>query len=128
MITILSDKLNYKEDSNMNKQKTRISFRLNPEYDKPLIDELSKYSSRKLSMLIRKILRDNLVYRKCEVEDVFAEDTIDNPITNELLASNTDNVNDTNETIEIRQINRKAEINNSNNTNKSKSIKWNIPE
>jgi len=112
----------------MNKQKTRISFRLNPEYDKPLIDELSKYSSRKLSMLIRKILRDNLVYRKCEVEDVFAEDTIDNPITNELLASNTDNVNDTNETIEIRQINRKAEINNSNNTNKSKSIKWNIPE
>ena len=115
----------------MNKQKTRISFRLNPEYDKPLIDELSKYSSRKLSMLIRKILRDNLVYRKCEiVEDVFAEDVKDNPNTNETLASNTDNVNDTNvnEIVEVRQINKKAEINNSNNTNKTKSIKWNIPE
>jgi len=105
----------------MNKQKTRISFRLNPEYDKPLIDELSKYSSRKLSMIIRKILRDNLVYQKCETEDVFAEDNKDN--TNESSASNTDNVN-----VEIRQINRKAEISNGNNTNKSKPIKWNIPE
>ena len=85
-------------------------------------------------MLIRKILRDNLVYRKCEiVEDVFAEDDINKPIINETLASNTDNVNVINETVEVRQINKKAEINNnnninSNNTNKSKAIKWNIPE
>jgi len=92
----------------MNKQKTRISFRLNPEYDKPLIDELSKYTSRKLSMLIRKILRDNLVNKNSEVEDVFAEDK---------PASNTDNV-------EVRKINRKTEINNS---NISKSIKWDNP-
>ena len=107
----------------MNKQKTRISFRLNPEYDKPLIDELSKYSSRKLSMLIRKILRDSLVYRKCEVEDVFTEDveTVNIDVindTNKTPAFNTDNVK-----VEVRKINKKTEI------NKSKDIiKWNFPE
>jgi len=110
----------------MNKQKTRISFRLNPEYDQPLINELSKYSSRKLSMLIRKILRDSLVYRKCEVEDVFAKDAENVNInnTNEIPASNTDN-----DKVEVRKINKKTEINNSNSNidNKSKSIKWDNP-
>jgi len=100
----------------------RISFKLNKEYDTELIKQLEKFKEGNLSQVIRKILRDNLVYRKIEIEDVFAEDN--KSIKNEVV-SNTNNVN---ETIEIRQINRKAEINNSNNTNKSKSIKWNIPE
>jgi len=104
----------------------RISFKLNKEYDTELIKQLEKFKEGNLSQVIRKILRDNLVYRKIEIEDVFAEDN--KSIKNEVV-SNTNNVN---ETIEIRQINRKAEINNSNtssnNTNKSKPIKWNIPE
>ena len=83
----------------------RISFKLNREYDTELIQQLEKYKNRNLSQVIRKILRDNLVNKNSEVEDVFAED---NP------ASNTDNV-------EIGKINRKTEINN------SKTIKWNNP-
>jgi len=89
----------------------RISFKLNREYDTELIQQLEKYKDRNLSQVIRKILRDNLVNKNSEVEDVFAEDK---------LASNTDNV-------EIRKINRKTEINNNDN-NKSKTIKWNIPK
>jgi len=103
----------------------RISFKINKEYDTELIQQLEKFKEKNLSQIIRKILRDNLVYRKNEIEDVFAEDTITNDInntnTNETLASNTDNV-------EVRQINRKTEINNNNTNNKSKSIKWNIPK
>ena len=89
----------------------RISFKLNREYDTELIKQLEKYKDRNLSQVIRKILRDNLVNKNSEVEDVFAEDK---------PASNTDNV-------EIRKINRKTEINNNDN-NKSKTIKWNIPK
>ena len=89
----------------------RISFKLNREYDTELIKQLEKYKDRNLSQVIRKILRDNLVNKNSEVEDVFAEDK---------PASNTDNV-------EVRKINRKTEINNNDN-NKSKTIKWNIPK
>jgi len=89
----------------------RISFKLNREYDTELIKQLEKYKDRNLSQVIRKILRDNLVNKNSEVEDVFAEDK---------PASNTDKV-------EVRQINRKTEINNNDN-NKSKTIKWNIPK
>ena len=89
----------------------RISFKLNREYDTELIKQLEKYKDRNLSQVIRKILRDNLVNKNSEVEDVFAEDK---------PASNTDNV-------EIRKINRKTEINNNDN-NKSKTIKWIIPK
>ena len=97
----------------------RISFKLNKEYDTELIKQLEKFKEGNLSQVIRKILRDNLVYRKIEIEDVFAEDN--KSIKNEVV-SNTNNVN---ETIEIRQINSNTS---SNNTNKSKPIKWNIPE
>jgi len=83
----------------------RISFKLNREYDTELIKQLEKYKDRNLSQVIRKILRDNLVNKNSEVEDVFAEDK---------PASILDNV-------EIRKINRKTEINN------SKTIKWNNP-
>jgi len=107
----------------------RISFKLNREYDTELIKQLEKFKcNNNLSQIIRKILRDNLVNRKNEIEDVFAEDTNTNDINNtnnDTPASNTDNV-------EVRNINRKAEINNTNvNTNtdnKSKTIKWNIPK
>ena len=104
----------------------RISFKINREYDTELIQQLEKFkTNNNLSQIIRKILRDNLVNRKNEIEDVFAEDT-KNIETENTLASTTDNVKT--ETIEIRQINKKAEINNTNTDNKSKAIKWNIPK
>ena len=91
----------------------RISFKINREYDTELIQQLEKFkTNNNLSQIIRKILRDNLVNKKCEIEDAFAEDTIINT-NNEISASTTDNVKT--ETIEVRQINRKAEINNTNN-------------
>ena len=100
----------------------RISFKLNKEYDTELIKQLEKYKDRNLSQVIRKILRDSLVYRKREVEDVFVEEleSVDTNVvvTNETPASNTDK-----DDIEVRQINKKTEI------NKSKDIiKWNFPE
>ena len=91
----------------------RISFKLNREYDTELIQQLEKFKNRNLSQVIRKILRDNLVNKNSEVEDVFAEDANDIE-ENIKSASNTDNV-------EVRKINRKTEINN------SKSIKWDNP-
>jgi len=100
----------------------RISFKLNREYDTELIRQLEKYKEKNLSQVIRKILRDSLVYRKCEV-DVFAEEEVINTITtNEIPVSNTDN-----DKVEVRKINKKTEINNSNTNNKSKSIKWDNP-
>jgi len=100
----------------------RISFKLNREYDTELIRQLEKYKEKNLSQVIRKILRDSLVYRKREVEDVFVEEleSVDTNVvvTNETPASNTDK-----DDIEVRQINKKTEI------NKSKDIiKWNFPE
>jgi len=100
----------------------RISFKLNREYDTELIRQLEKYKEKNLSQIIRKILRDSLVYQKCEV-DVFAEEEVINTITtNEIPVSNTDN-----DKVEVRKINKKTEINNSNTNNKSKSIKWDNP-
>ena len=97
----------------------RISFKLNREYDTELIKQLEKFKcNNNLSQIIRKILRDNLVNRKNEIEDAFAEDKVID--INEIPASNTDNV-------EVRKINRKTEINNGNTNNNSKSIKWDNP-
>jgi len=89
----------------------RISFKINREYDTELIKQLEKFKEKNLSQVIRKILRDNLVYKKNEIEDVFAEDT-------------DTNANITNTNVEVRKINKKTEINNS---NMSKSIKWDNP-
>ena len=89
----------------------RISFKINREYDTELIKQLEKFKEKNLSQVIRKILRDNLVYKKNEIEDVFAEDT-------------DTNANITNTNVEVRKTNKKTEINNS---NMSKSIKWDNP-
>jgi len=100
----------------------RISFKINKEYDTELIKQLEKFKcNNNLSQFIRKILRDNLVNKNSKVEDVFAEDI--NEI--EIPASNTDNV-DT-DIIEVRQVIKKAEINNTNTENNSKTIKWDNP-
>jgi len=82
-----------------------ISFRLNRKSDNELILLLSKYENNNMSEFIRNALRNNLLTSKGIAE---------NPFTNS-NASNTDNV-------EIRNINKKAEI------NKSKSIKWDNPK
>ena len=81
-----------------------ISFRLNKKIDNELILLLSKYENNNMSEFIRSALRNNLLTSKDVAED---------PFTNS--ASNTDNV-------EIRNINKKTEI------NKSKSIKWDNPK
>ena len=82
-----------------------ISFRLNKKSDNELILLLSKYENNNMSEFIRNTLRNNLLTSKGIAE---------NPFTNS-NTSNTDNV-------EIRNINKKAEI------NKSKSIKWDNPK
>ena len=83
-----------------------ISFRLNRKSDNELILLLSKYENKNMSEFIRNTLRNNLLTSKGIAED---------PFTINKSASNTDNV-------EIRNINKKAEI------NKSKSIKWDNPK
>ena len=89
-----------------------ISFRLNRKSDNELILLLSKYENNNMSEFIRCALRNNLLTSKGIAEDPFTNNT-----------SNTDNV-------EVRNINKKAEINksNANTDNKSKIIKWNIPK
>ena len=86
-----------------------ISFRLNKRNDNELISLLSKYENNNMSEFIRGVLRDSLLTSKniIDVEDPFA------------TASSTDNV------VEIRQVNKKTEINNVGN--KSRVIKWNNP-
>jgi len=86
-----------------------ISFRLNKRNDNELISLLSKHENNNMSEFIRGVLRDSLLTSKniIDVEDPFA------------TASNTDNV------VEIRQVNKKTDINNTNN--KSRVIKWNNP-
>jgi len=94
-----------------------INFRLNKKNDGELISLLNKYkNNNNMSEFIRGILRDSLLTSKSisnnDVEDPF------------VTASNTDNV------VEIRQVNKKTEINNTNsncNSNKKESIKWNFP-
>ena len=81
-----------------------IRFRLNRKNDNELILLLSKYENN-MSEFIRNALRNNLLTSKGIAE---------NPFTNS-NASISDNV-------EIRNINKKAEI------NKSKSIKWDNPK
>ena len=81
-----------------------ISFRLNRKSDNELILLLSKYENNNMSEFIRNALRNNLLTSKGIAEDPFTNNT-----------SNTDNV-------EVRNINKKAEI------NKSKSIKWDNPK
>jgi len=103
-----------------------ISFRLNRKSDNELILLLSKYENNNMSEFIRGVLRGSLLVSKSNdnvVEDVFASDTINDTNNNKFTtASNTNNV------IEVRQINRKTDINNSNNNcNKKESIKWNFP-
>ena len=91
-----------------------ISFRLNKRNDNELILLLSKYENNNMSEFIRGILRDSLLTSKS-----INNDDVEDPFT---TASNTDNV------VEIRQVNKKTEINNtSNNSNKKESIKWNFP-
>ena len=80
-----------------------ISFRLNRKNDNELILLLSKYENNNMSEFIRNALRNNLLTKDI-AEDPFIKNV-----------SNTDNV-------EIRNINRKTEI------NKSKSIKWDNPK
>ena len=92
-----------------------INFRLNKKNDGELISLLNKYkNNNNMSEFIRGILRDSLLTSKSisnnDVEDPF------------VTASNTDNV------VEIRQVNKKTEINNTSNINsKKESIKWNFP-
>ena len=101
-----------------------INFRLNKKSDNELISLLNKdKNNNNMSEFIRGVLRDSLLTSKSvvDVEDVFADDT-DNKFT---TTSNTDNV------VEIRQVNNNTEINNTNSTNsncnKKESIKWNFP-
>ena len=88
-----------------------ISFRLNRRNDNELISLLSKYENNNMSEFIRGVLRNSLLTSKS-----ISNDKVEDPFA---TASNTDNV------IEIRQVNKKPEINNVGN--KSKVIKWNIP-
>jgi len=88
-----------------------ISFRLNKRNDNELILLLSKYENNNMSEFIRGVLRNSLLTSK-SISSVNVED----PFAN---ASNTDNV------VEIRQVNKKTEINNVDN--KSRVIKWNNP-
>jgi len=106
-----------------------ISFRLNKRNDNELISLLSKYENNNMSEFIRGVLRGSLLTSKINddnVKDVFSDNAINNTNNNKFAtASNTDNVNID---VEIRQINRKTDINNSNNNcNKKESIKWNFP-
>ena len=88
-----------------------ISFRLNKRNDNELILLLSKYENNNMSEFIRGVLRDSLLTSKS-----ISSDNVEDPFT---TAFNTDNV------VEIRQVNKKKEI--SNIDNKSRVIKWNNP-
>ena len=91
-----------------------ISFRLNKKNDNELILLLSKYENNNMSEFIRGILRDSLLTSKS-----IGNDDVEDPF---VTASNTGNV------VEIRQVNKKTEINNTSNINsKKESIKWNFP-
>jgi len=107
-----------------------INFRLNKKNDNELISLLNKYKNNNMSEFIRGVLRGSLLISKSisndVVEDVFVDDTINDTNNNKFtIASNTDNDNIN---VEVRQINRKTDINNSNNNcNKKETIKWNFP-
>ena len=88
-----------------------ISFRLNRKNDNELISLLSKYENNNMSEFIRGVLRNSLLTSKS-----ISNDNVEDPFA---TASNTDNV------VEIRQVNKKTDINNTNN--KSRVIKWNNP-
>jgi len=94
-----------------------ISFRLNRKNDNELISLLSKYENNNMSEFIRNVLRNSLLTSKS-----ISSDDIEDPFS---TASNTDNV------VEIRQVNKNTGINNTsnanNNCNKKESIKWNFP-
>ena len=94
-----------------------ISFRLNRKNDNELISLLSKYENNNMSEFIRGVLRNSLLTSKS-----ISNDNVEDPFA---TASNTDNV------VEIRQVNNNTEINNTNSTNsncnKKESIKWNFP-
>ena len=88
-----------------------ISFRLNRKNDNELISLLSKYENNNMSEFIRGVLRNSLLTSKS-----ISNDNVEDPFA---TASNTDNV------VEIRQVNKKTDI--SNVGNKSRVIKWNNP-
>jgi len=94
-----------------------ISFRLNKRNDNELISLLSKYENNNMSEFIRNVLRNSLLTSKS-----ISSDDIEDPFS---TVSNTDNV------VEIKQVNKKTEINNTNTNsninNKKESIKWNFP-
>jgi len=108
-----------------------ISFRLNKRNDNELILLLSKYENNNMSEFIRGVLRGSLLVSKSNdnvVEDVFASDTINDTDTDNNKFATAFNTDNDNINVEIRQINRKTDINNSNNNcNKKESIKWNFP-